>query len=83
MFEFIDNFKGLATDIILVGIFIYYLISRDKLYAKSLETRDKIYDNRLGKMTELFTETAKEGHEVAGKLGETMSDLRAEIARKK
>ena len=62
--------KELAAEIIIVLLFLHYLRSRDKLYAESLHS-----------MTQLFTKTATEGHDVAGKLAEALSELRVEIAR--
>lgn len=71
MVEIIETFKGLAGEIVMVILFLYYLRSRDRTY-----------DSRLGKMTDLFTKTATEGHEVAAKLGEALGDLKTEIARR-
>ena len=72
MLELVNLVKDLAGEIIIVILFLYYL-----------RARDRTYDSRLAQMTDLFTNTAKEGHEVAGKLGETLSDLKVEIARGK
>lgn len=71
MVELLEMVPELAGDIIIVVLFLYYLRSRDKTY-----------DERLGKMTQLFTDTATEGHEVAGQFGEAISELRIEIARR-
>ena len=70
MLEVIELIKELAGELIIVVLFLHYLHSRDK-----------IYDQRLMRMTELFTKTATEGHEVAGELAKTLGDLRIEIAR--
>ena len=70
MLELVEITKGLAGELIIVILFLWYLHSRDK-----------IYDTRLMAMTKLFTDTAKEGHEVAGKLAEALGELRIEIAR--
>ncbi len=66
----LEIIKELAAEIIIVLLFLHYLRSRDKLYATSLT-----------EMTQLFTKTATEGHDVAATLAEALSELRVEIAR--
>ena len=62
--------KELAGEIVIVLLFLHYLRSRDKLYAASLT-----------EMTQLFTTTATEGHDVATTLADALTELRIEIAR--
>ncbi len=68
--EILELVKELAGELIIVVLFLHYLHSRDK-----------IYDKRLIDMTQLFTQTATEGHEVAAELAKALGDLRLEIAR--
>ncbi len=67
----LEIIKELAGEIVIVLLFLHYLRSRDKLYAGSLT-----------EMTQLFTQTATEGHDVATKLAAALTELRVEIARK-
>jgi len=72
MAELLGILKELAGELVIVVLFLHYLRSRDKTY-----------DDRLGRMTELFTATAKEGHDVASKLGEALVELRTTIVGRK
>lgn len=81
MVELIEIIKDLAAEVIIVCVFLWHQFVRDRVYMKHLDKRDETYDSRLGKMTDLFTETAKEGHLVAEKLGDALGELRVEIAR--
>jgi len=71
MLELVQLAKELAGELIIVILFLHYLRSRDK-----------IYDERLKDMTKLFTDTAREGHEVAGRLSDALGDLKVEMARR-
>ena len=71
MVEMLEVVKELAGEVIIVILFIHYL-----------KSRDRIYDERLSGMTQLFTDTAKEGHGVASELAAALGELRVEIARR-
>ena len=68
--EFAKQVPSLAVLATIVVLFLHYL-----------QSRDKIYDERLMSMTQLFTKTATEGHEVAAELAKALGELRIEIAR--
>jgi len=76
MDKLIEQAPWAAALTVVVVVFVRYL----KIETQARTKKDELYDKRLGKMIELFTDTAKEGHDVAMDLGKALTELRVQIA---